>query len=776
MHAVASWPTKRVKGLFARAGLLWAMGLLPVVYMGDLALHASGRSRVVFLGLGVLSVWIPVLVCWLAVFRVGLRRWEVLLSALAVTLYSAAITYLGATMVASASALFFIPASVGVLAFYPLVLAALAVAVHRRMRGLESSVWLDGAVGSLGAAAVLAVVLGPVWGSAMTSPSSMPAALTITHPMFDLMLVAAIAGIAASGSMHKGSRWHLLVTGLMLFAAADVIFALQTASGSYVMATPLDAVWLIGLALIALWVDGAERRDDSTPRESPSESRGTSLVVSAVATAAGLGVLVADTWVRLPKLAVVLAAATLLVVAVRTQLAYHQLARMSNLRHQTALTDDLTGLPNRRALYAEGQSRLAEPQRRRHALLMLDLDKFKEVNDSLGHHAGDLLLVQVASRLREHVREGDVLARLGGDEFAVLLEDAGHHEATDVAAKLRAALAEPFTLEGITLHTSVSVGIAMFPDHGPDLSALLRKADIAMYKAKTSGTGHHVYRSLDDAEDATRLQTVEELRTALTGDQLVVHFQPKIDLGTGEIHSVEALVRWDHPTRGLLYPDAFLNLVEDSGLMPTLTRVVLDRALDQIAIWRARGERLTVAVNLSGSSLVDADLPEQVAAMLAARGVPPNALQLEITEEFLMADRDRARAILTRLRASGVQIAIDDFGTGYSSLAYLRDLPIDELKLDRSFVFPMADDARAAALVASTIALAHSLGLRMVAEGVETDVAWTELTRLGCDQAQGYFICRPVPAAELDHWLSTRRAASELTGFAPPLPFVPLGC
>jgi EAL domain-containing protein (putative c-di-GMP-specific phosphodiesterase class I) len=216
---------------------------------------------------------------------------------------------------------------------------------------------------------------------------------------------------------------------------------------------------------------------------------------------------------------------------------------------------------------------------------------------------------------------------------------------------------------------------------------------------------------------------------------------------------VEALVRWNHPTRGLLTPDAFLELVEVSGLMRAMTRRVLEVALDQAAEWEGRGQHLTVAVNLSASSLVDANLPEEVFAMLAARGVPPHALQLEITEEFLMAERDRARAILARLRDGGVQISIDDYGTGYSSLSYLRDLPIDELKLDQSFVMPMVEDARAAALVASTIALAHSLGLRMVAEGVETEAAYCELRRLGCDQGQGYFMSRPIPAADLDQWL-----------------------
>jgi diguanylate cyclase (GGDEF)-like protein len=439
-----------------------------------------------------------------------------------------------------------------------------------------------------------------------------------------------------------------------------------------------------------------------------------------------------------------------------------------------ATHDSLTGLANRRALYADGQARLVDSPDRRRALLLLDLDKFKEVNDSLGHHAGDQLLVEVGARLRGKLRGGDLLARLGGDEFAVLLEDAGHDEAESVAENLRATLAKPFTTltgtsagGGLTLHSTVSIGIALFPDEGTGFPALLRKADIAMYKAKASGEGHHVYSGTDDADGASRLRTADELRTAITGDQFVLHYQPKVDLATGDVHCVEALIRWRHPTRGLLYPDAFLDLVEVSGLMRAMTRRVLELALDQAAEWEGQGQHLTVAVNLSASSLVDADLPEEVFAMLVARSVPPDALQLEITEEFLMADRDRARSILTRLREGGVQISIDDYGTGYSSLSYLRDLPIDELKLDRSFVLPMAEDDRAAALVASTIALAHSLGLRMVAEGVETEVAYAELRRLGCDQGQGYFMSRPIPAAELDQWLRNR-PAEDASAHLPP--------
>ena len=744
-----------------RVGLLWAMGLLLVAALvGGLVLHGDARTLVVD-GLGLLAVWMSSWVCWLAVWRVGFRYWEVLLSAAAVVAQTAGLTYLGVVVAGGGSVPLPSPADVGFLLFYPLMLTALVVAVRHHSWGLASSVWLDCAVGSLGAASVLAVVLSPVRDSATAGPQSLATVVAVAYPMFDLLLVAAVAGIAALRGMRMGRRWGLLAVGLMVFAATDVVYALQRTTDTYVVGTPLDVGWAIGLALIAMWVDGTARSQRKVTQETRPATSTTALGVSSVATVAGLGVLVVGTWVPLSRLAVTLAGVTLLAAAARTQAAFRQVLRMADLRRQ-ATTDDLTGLPNRRALFGHGHARLLEPQVRRQALLLLDLDKFKEVNDSLGHHAGDLLLVQVGARLHKHLRAGDVLARLGGDEFAVLLQDAGHDEAVDVAIKLRAALAEPFALQDITLHSSASVGIALFPDDGPDLSALLRKADIAMYKAKASGNGHHAYSGIHDADGATRLQTVEELRTALADDQLVVHYQPKI-VDTGDVHSVEALVRWDHPTRGLLYPDVFLALVEEAGLMPTLTRVVLAAALDQVATWHAHGQQLTVAVNLSASSLGDVELPEEIAAMLADRGVAPHALQLEVTEEFLTADRERAQDILTRLRRSGVQISVDDFGTGYSSLSYLRELPIDELKLDRSFVFPMADDARAAALVASIIGLAHSLGLRIVAEGVETHVAYTELTRLGCDQAQGYFMSRPVPAAELDHWLSNRRVVDQST-------------
>jgi diguanylate cyclase (GGDEF)-like protein len=750
------------------------MWLLLVAFVWGLTLRDHGWSSVIDGVLGILTFWAPAALCWLTVSRIGFRRWEVPLAAAAVTSYAAGNTCYVLMAVGGATLPFPSPADVGYLLFYPLMLAAITVAVRRYLKGLASSVWLDSAVGSLGAAAALAVLLSPVLGSAVTGSVSLSTLVAVTYPLFDLILVAAIAGIAALGAVRLTSRWSMLGAGLTVFATTDVVYALQVSAKTYVVGTPLDAGWAVGLALMAMWVDGTVMSDGSPTKETHSRTGVTALMVPAAATVAGVGVLVVSSQRRLSPLAVILAAVTLFAAAGRTQLLYRQVARLADLRRQVA-TDELTGLPNRRALYAKGNARLAERQQRRQALLVLDLDKFKEVNDSLGHHAGDLLLIQVGDRLREYLRAGDLLVRLGGDEFAILLDDTSQDLSLGVAIMLRAALAEPFAMEGIALHTSASIGIALFPDHGSDLSTLLRKADIAMYKAKAAGNGHHVYSGSDEADGANRLETVEQMRTALTRDQLVVHYQPKIDLDTGDVHNVEALVRWDHPTRGLLKPDAFLSLVEEFGLMPALTRVVLTLALDQAAVWHAQGQPLTVAVNLSASSLVDADLPKQVASMLAVRGIPPQVLQLEITEEFLMADRDRARTILAELQHSGVQISVDDFGTGYSSLSYLRDLPIDELKLDRSFILPMAEDPRAAALVSSTVTLAHSLGLRMVAEGVESQATYANLRNLGCDQAQGDFMSRPIPAAELDRWLSTLPATDRFNEMPEPQRSAPRG-
>ncbi len=722
------------------------------VYAVGLLLPTKGFEPLVDGGLSTLTDWVPVAVCWRALYRTRGQGAHVILAAGAVTSFALGDSYYLFASTAGGELPFPSAADEGYLLFHALMVAALAALTRRQVRAPALSVVLDGAVGALGAAAVLAVVLDPIVGPAVAGPASLGTVLGVAYPMFDLVLVAFVTGLAAALGVRLGRGWASLACGLLVFAVADATYALLVLPGRWVDGTLLDASWALGLALIAVWINNSDRPNEQAVHGAAAAG---ALTVSTAATAAGLGVLVLAIYTPVPWSAVVLAALTMALAVTRTQLAFRRLVKLVDI-HRISRTDYLTGFPNRRALYADVPRRLVARGSEPCALLLLDLDRFKEVNDSLGHDAGDLLLVEVGVRLSAQLRSEDLLARLGGDEFAVFLNEAGRSEAVAVAVKLRSALAASFTVEGIALHANVSVGIAVFPEQGQDLKALMRKADMAMYRAKATRSGHHVFATADDNHGEDRLRTLEELRAAIAEGQLELHYQPKISLTTNVVHGVEALVRWYHPTRGLLYPDAFLALVEEAGLMHELTDVVLGLALDQAAIWQGQGRPLTVAVNLSASSLVDSDLPERVDRMIASRGLPPSTLMVEITEEFLVADRDRAKDILTRLRTNGVRVSVDDFGTGYSSLAYLRELPIDELKLDRSFVLPMLDDARASALVASTIDLAHSLGLTMVAEGVENGSAFDELARFGCDQAQGFHLSRPVPAEQLELWLLQR--------------------
>ncbi|MEC5191482.1 diguanylate cyclase (GGDEF)-like protein [Arthrobacter sp. MP_M7] len=697
--------------------------------------------------LALLVVWLPAAVGWWTVGWLKGRQTEILLSAGALSCQAAGDTYYVLQAAAGENVPLPSPADIGYLGFYVLMLAALAVIVRDRSRDMTWPVILDSAVGALGAAAVLTVVLSPVLNSALDGTATWTVAVGAAYPLLDLLLVAAVIGIAATARPALAGGWSLLVLGLITFAGADIAYALLEISGMYVIGTPLDAAWGAGTALIGSWIvfqGRAERSDGGLGAAVPAQA------VPALATAAGLGVLILASQQRVVVLAVVLASLTLAMAAL--PLVFRQRLRLSDANRQ-ARTDELTGLSNRRALYTDLPRRLAADARHPSAVLLLDLDKFKEINDGLGHDVGDRLLIQVAERLSGQLRAVDLLARMGGDEFVVHVANCGPADAQAVALKLRAALAEPYDLDGVTVQVNASIGISCYPEQGRDLSLLLRKADLAMYSAKTMHSGHCLYA--DGAIDVvpSQFHSVQALNDALLQNQLVLHFQPKINLASGDIRGVEALVRWEHPALGLLQPDTFLKRFEEAGLMPALTGVVLAQALDQAAIWAARERPLSVAVNLSASSVMDSGLPAQVAAMTAARGLSPSALVLEITEDVLVADRNRACTILSELRDMGVRIAVDDFGKGYSSLSYLRELPIDELKLDKSFILTMMDDARATALVVSTIDLAHSLGLEMTAEGVEDAQAFRALSDYGCDLAQGYFMSRPVPPAELDAWL-----------------------
>jgi diguanylate cyclase (GGDEF)-like protein len=429
--------------------------------------------------------------------------------------------------------------------------------------------------------------------------------------------------------------------------------------------------------------------------------------------------------------------------------------QMDALRHQ-ALHDGLSGLPNRTHFHAALEGALAQGQSSGLAVMMLDLDRFKEVNDTLGHGSGDLLLVEIGRRLRHVVREGDMVARLGGDEFGVLsvsMFDAS--AATGLANRLRQAIAEPFEVAGVSLEVQVSVGIVIAPDDGQDVETLLRRADVAMYAAKRAHAPQLYAPELDD-NSPLRLALVGELRHALETRELTVYYQPQLEFGSGEISGVEALVRWQHPTRGFLAPDEFLPTAEHAGLIRDLTRYVLHETLRQCRVWQNKGRRLEVAINVSDRDLVDTRFPDEVRAALGEHGIDPACLQLEITEGTILADGARSAVVLERLDALGVRIAIDDFGIGYSSLAHLRRLPVDVLKIDRGFVMGMQTERADAVIVDSTIALAHSLGLQVIAEGVEDEATLQRLAAAGCDTAQGYHLSRPLPPGDLEAWLDNR--------------------
>jgi diguanylate cyclase (GGDEF)-like protein len=432
------------------------------------------------------------------------------------------------------------------------------------------------------------------------------------------------------------------------------------------------------------------------------------------------------------------------------------------LRHQ-ALHDDLTDLPNRALLYDRMEVALAAAERNGEpaALLLIDLDRFKEINDTLGHDSGDRLLEEVAVRLGEVVRRGDTLARLGGDEFAVLLRGIPHRGlAAELAGRLQDALARPFTLNGVVAALDASIGIAHCPEHGTDVHTLVQRADVAMYDAKRSRTSIETYSPERDPYSAERLQLLGELRAAIGAGELVLHYQPKVDVVSQRVIGVEALVRWQHPVHGLLPPAAFIPLAERTGAIGDLTRWVLDTALAQARVWRDAGLDLTMAVNLAAANIADATLPDAVAALLERHGVPGNRLECEISEHTVMADPRRAMGILERLRALGVRLSLDDFGTGHSSLSYLKRLPLDEVKIDRSFVMNMIEDDNDAAIVRTTIDLARNLGLEVVAEGVESQQIMNDLSALSCHVAQGFFLSRPLPAAELDEWMAVRAMQS----------------
>lgn len=694
------------------------------------------------------------------------------------------------------------PADLLYQSLFPLAYCGIALLLRRRVMGLGLAPWLDGLIGGMGSAAVAAAfAFQPIMDHSGGDRAEVMTLLAFISG--DLFMVAFVVAAISMLGWRIPMSWVLLGVGFIAFACSDAFYLIQVTADTYSSGTPLDAGWMVAALMVAFAAGPASR-----PHQSHRAS-GTSLALPLIFAAFSLAVLAyAGHNSQTEGLAVNVATITLLLSLGRLALAHDEL-RNSAQDRALARTDELTGLPNRRAFAELLHQDVSRPSGGRGkaakspgtlAVLLIDLDNFKEVNDTLCHAAGDQLLKQAGQRMMARLRSVDTLARWGGDEFAVVLPSADATVAGATAQAVAQALQAPFVLEDLTLHLGGSVGIALYPDHASTATDLIRQADIAMYEAKATREQWCLYEATTDQHTQERLQLLDQLRGALRqagrkhsadqdsadhdspdqqnaarenehgtnlssqADQIVLHYQPKATLDSRAVVGVEALARWQHPTKGLLFPDAFLPLVETSGLMREFTLCVLHQAVSQCARWFEQGITLPVAVNLSAISVLDEDLPQVLADLLEQYHLPAIMLEVEITEDFLLKDRVRAHSVLARIRDSGITVSVDDYGTGYSSLAYLRDLPVDQLKLDRSFVSPMSDDPGAAAIVESTVALAHSLGLTMVAEGVEDMGAWEALEQYGCDHAQGFWLCKPIPTEQLVDWLHEREAEGAQVG------------
>jgi diguanylate cyclase (GGDEF)-like protein len=638
-----------------------------------------------------------------------------------------------------------VPYLAAILAYLAQV-AALVLLLRIEAPVFRATAVLDAVVVTLGVLAAGVAVFEPVL---QDNHDGLATALTvIAYPAGDITVLCLALGSLAVLGWPWRSHWGWLAAGFTVFTLMDSLYLLTAAHGNYTGGLLVDTLWPLGAVLIvtAAW------RPDRTG--GPAGATGVQLwSLPFVVTLTSLGILGSDLFgITVPDPAEWLSVGAVLAVFVRMALTFSEVSELAQVR-RLAHSDDLTDLPNRRYLYSRLEFHLRQGSATSHlALLLLDLNRFKEVNDALGHGIGDELLYEVAQRLSGELTDltatGAVLARLGGDEFAVLLPDHDQDAAEAVARRIGQALERPFPLDDVTLHIDASIGVALSPEHAAERTALMRCSDVAMYEAKKTPTLFSTYVTTTHTHDRARLESLDQLRRDLSTGQIICHFQPKADLRSERIVGAEALVRWQHPHRGLLTPDTFLPLIEQTGLMRQLTEIVLDQAIRECRVWRNADHHLTVAVNLSAANLLDSDLTSCVTGILERYELPGSALRLEITEHVLMADPKRAAETINQLRGIGVAISMDDYGTGYSSLSYLRQLVLDELKLDRLFITDLSGRPRDIAIVSSTIDLAHALDLIVVAEGIESLEDWRTLADLGCDQAQGYHLSRPIPAAD----------------------------
>jgi diguanylate cyclase (GGDEF)-like protein len=630
------------------------------------------------------------------------------------------------------------------LSFFPLAYVALVMFMRGEVRRINSPSWLDSAVAGLGAASVCAAFAFHSVVSA-TGAGTLTVATNLAYPVGDLLLLALVVGSTAMLSGRRKTPWLLLGSGMALNVAGDTFNLLGSASGAtHVGAVVNSVAWPIAILLMAMavWVPSGHTDPLVLPKP-------TGFLLPGLATAAGLVVLIVaalgDGAVN--RVAVALASLTLVAVGVRLASSVRSLRDLTHHHEHHSVTDFLTGLGNRRYLFHVLNAFFAEQEasgeHRRLAFLFIDLNRFKEINDSFGHRAGDEILRHMGERFSGALRAGDALVRLGGDEFAAVLVDADGERAQAIAERLTASLEEPFAMEAVSAKIEASIGIALAPEHATSAQELVSCADQAMYRAKAERRPFVVYEEgFQNSVDL--LQLAEELGTALAEGELRLHYQPQLNLRTGEALACEVLIRWPHPKLGLIPPLKFLPLAEQVGLMGDLTSWVLAQSLQQCAAWRAEGRPASVSVNVSPSNLLEPGFTRKVTEELAANSLPAESLVLEITETSIITDFERAKLVIDELAELGVVVSVDDFGTGFTSLAYLSSLAVRELKLDRTFTTHVAHRDRQ--LVRSTIELGHALGLRVVAEGVEDSDTLALLTELGCDVGQGYFIGMPEPA------------------------------
>ncbi len=641
------------------------------------------------------------------------------------------------------------------LSMYPLIYVGIVrLATAPGEARAPAGAWLDGIIAGTGLAAIGAALVFPRV-LAGDSGSTVAIATELAYPICDLLLAALVIAMLALRGWRPDRSWSLLGAGFLLMALADVMYAVGFTNGSTGPSPVCNLFYVlsVGLLAFAAW---------QSPKDNEAVAWGTWSVVAVPAgfLAAAFGLLLYDHLHRLNSIAYGLAITTLAVAMVRTSLAYRDVRGLSEAR-QLASTDDLTSLPNRRLFMqcVDAAITNCELTRSDLSVLMLDLDNFKQLNDTLGHDAGDTLLRLIGPRIKRALRDTDTIARLGGDEFAVLLHPAPDESGVVVIAeRILSALRDPFDVQGLALPVNGSLGIASFPGHARDAPELIRHADIAMYQAKSARTGYAFYASERDTNSVERLTLAGELAHALEEGGIEVHFQPKALARTRQIVGMEALVRWRRSDGRLVPPDDFVSAAEHAGLSRPLTRRVIGLALDQLQAWRAAGHDLHVAVNTTVADLLDMDFPDEVARALAQRGLPSHTLVLEVTERSVLSDPERIGQVLRKLQSFGIEMALDDFGTGFSSLTHLKSLPVAEIKIDRSFVARLCDDATDVAIVYATIQLADKLGLRVVAEGVEDEETREALVALDCEMIQGYLLSRPAPAAELEPLLAAQWA------------------